>query len=421
MAAFANKSGMSFVPSSILESRKDLQEYHELEKEMHKKHKVVPDTPYICGVCGAKKKTHADLEKHFKTLHERERNKKLNRASSLKGAKRKRFLANAFPEEKVVRYREAATGVITPADQYKLDSELRRAGVAVNLVKSGSQAADRALMTFAETTWKKKGGSYDWLILLSDDTDFEPMLKDASLKRRVGTIVVGDEKYIGKGKLANAACAWMPWDIVQSGCIDKVAFENAFEYTVPNKQKKERIRQIRDIIGVDEQDGSGASYLSSSSSDENTDNEDILDDNISNQHDLDLASTSVSDSRPFSLPSSSLPSGSSSAEDTLESLASPGSSDLGLSEFPLECEDYWPLSNSYSDPLAALDSLMEGDPFHPNTSYFDFPGKSKSKSKSKSKPKSKQKQKQKQKQKSEPGSKKKEKKKSKEKGTSENK
>ncbi|RAL59366.1 hypothetical protein DID88_006856 [Monilinia fructigena] len=176
IAAFANERGMSFVPSSILESRKDLQKYYELEKEMHKKHKVVPDTPYICGVCGAKKKTHADLEKHFKMLHERERNKKLNRASSMKGAKRKKFLANAFPEEKVVRYREAATGVITPADQYKLDSELRRAGVTVNLVKSGSQAADQALMTFAETMWKKKGGSYDWLILLSDDADFEPML-----------------------------------------------------------------------------------------------------------------------------------------------------------------------------------------------------------------------------------------------------
>ncbi|KAJ8061003.1 hypothetical protein OCU04_010081 [Sclerotinia nivalis] len=308
IAAFANQDGMSFVPPEVRESRKDLNEYYKLEEEMHKKHKIKPETPYVCGVCGNKKKTHADLVKHFETLHARERKKKMDKVNQFKGAKRKKLLAKMLPIEKTIKYKEAAVGVITPADRYKLNSELRRAGVMVNLVRSVRQAADIALMAYAKSMAKKKGNPYDWLILISDDTDFWSMVKDASLGRGIGTIVVGDKKHGGKKKLARAACAWLPWDMLETGCIDRDVVEGAFADTVLVEKKEKRIRQMREIFGVRDQDGDGASYSSIFSSDENIDDhEDILDHDISIQDDSELSSTFDPDSDLSDLSSLGIP------------------------------------------------------------------------------------------------------------------
>lgn len=47
--------------------------------------------PYVCGYCGRKCKTNKKFKKHFRDLHERERNKRMNRLNLLKGGKRDNF------------------------------------------------------------------------------------------------------------------------------------------------------------------------------------------------------------------------------------------------------------------------------------------------------------------------------------------
>ncbi|KAF7951618.1 hypothetical protein EAE96_006920 [Botrytis aclada] len=291
IAAFANRARMSFVPSSILESRKELKDYYALEDKLHRKYKIKPDEPYVCGVCGNKMKTQVQLEKHFK-IHEKERSKKLNRAAHLKGKKRAKFVARALSKEKTTKYHEAAVGIKSPADRYKLDTELRRAGVVVNLVSSSPEAADEAIVAYATALRQRESTSYDWLILISDDTDFRDLVKRLS-RKGVGTIVVGDRlRKVGRQpsrKLAMAACAWVPWSLVETGCIDKDDIKEAFRDTLLTEKKEDKIRQIKQIFGVSEQDGI-VEPDSRPSSDEN-DDQDISDQNISHQQVSDFSGT----------------------------------------------------------------------------------------------------------------------------------
>ncbi|TGO70259.1 hypothetical protein BOTNAR_0002g00430 [Botryotinia narcissicola] len=308
IAAFANRSGMSFVPSSVIESRKELKEYYMLEHKLHRKYKIKPDEPYVCGICGNKKKTQVELAKHFK-IHEKERGKKLTAAAQLKGNKRARFVARELSTEKNAKYHEAAVGITRPADRYKLDTELRRAGVVVNLVKSSSQAADKAIIAYSNKMRQRKATLYDWLILISDDTDFWDLVKRLS-RKGVGTIVVGDRmRKIGgqpSKKLARAACAWVPWSLVETGCVDKDTIKEAFAKTVLTEKKDEKIRQIKEIFGISEQDGIVESYSRHSFNE--SDDSDISDQKISNQHASNLSGTYIPNSvldldldRPLSL------------------------------------------------------------------------------------------------------------------------
>ncbi|TEY35156.1 hypothetical protein BOTCAL_0603g00070 [Botryotinia calthae] len=292
IAAFANRSGMSFVPSSIIESRKELKDYYALEDKLHRKYKIKPAEPYVCGICGNKKKTQVELVKHFK-IHEKERGKKLNAAAQLKGGKRARFVARELSKEKNAKYHEAAVGITRPDDRYKLDTELRRAGVVVNLVDSSSQAADKAIIAYANAMRHRKETLYDWLVLISDDTDFGDLVKRLS-RKGVGTIVVGEQmRKVGSNpsrNLVRAACAWVPWNLVETGCIDKDAIKESFANTVLTEKKEEKIRQIKEVFGVSDENGILESY-SRQSSDE--DDQDILDQNISNQHASNLSGTSI--------------------------------------------------------------------------------------------------------------------------------
>lgn len=58
-----------------------------------------PSEPYVCGYCGRKCKTNEKLKKHFRDLHERERNKRMNRLNSLKGNKRDKFRVSLSDKE----------------------------------------------------------------------------------------------------------------------------------------------------------------------------------------------------------------------------------------------------------------------------------------------------------------------------------
>ncbi|GLT34216.1 hypothetical protein SLA2020_087430 [Shorea laevis] len=205
MSAYANRHAFIHLPQWVVEERRERKNLDILER----KGIVTPSEPYVCGVCGRKCKTNLDLKKHFRQLHERERQKKMNRMKSLKGKKRQRY------KEKYIsgnhKYNEAARGVIKPKVGYGLASELRRAGVYVKTVEDKPQAADWALKRQMQHSMSR---GIDWLFLVSDDKDFVEMLRRAR-EANLGTVVVGDRDR-ALGRLADL---WVPWIGVENGDI----------------------------------------------------------------------------------------------------------------------------------------------------------------------------------------------------------
>ncbi|KAL6296222.1 hypothetical protein ACE6H2_004364 [Prunus campanulata] len=217
-SAYANRHAFDHLPQWVIEQRRERKQLDILER----KGLVVPSEPYICGVCGRKCKSNLDLKKHFKQLHERERQKKLNRMRSLKGKKRQRF------KERFVsgnhKYNEAARSLIKPKVGYGLASELRRAGVFVKTVEDKPQAADWALKRQMQHSMSR---GIDWLFLVSDDSDFSEMLRKAR-EANLGTVVVGDfDRALGRH-----ADVWVPWIGVENGEVSE-------KDLVPNRRRSE--------------------------------------------------------------------------------------------------------------------------------------------------------------------------------------
>lgn len=205
VSAYANRHAFVHLPHWIRDQR------HEQRREdlLERKGIVAPSEPYVCSVCGRKCKTRLDLKKHFKQLHEREREKKMNRMKSLKGKKRQRFKERFIVNDH--KYMEAARTLITPKVGYGLAAELRRAGVFVKTVEDKPQAADWALKRQMQHSLSR---GIDWLVLVSDDSDFVEMLKRARASK-LGTVVVGDwDRALGR-----QADLWVPWNRVENGEI----------------------------------------------------------------------------------------------------------------------------------------------------------------------------------------------------------
>ncbi|CAM8929217.1 unnamed protein product [Rhodiola kirilowii] len=203
ISAYANRHAFIHLPQWVLEERRERRKADILER----KGLVVPSDPYICSVCGRKCKTNLDLKKHFKQLHERERQKKLNRMNSLKGKKRQKFKERYISGN--YKYNEAARELIKPKVGYGLAGELRRAGVYVKTVEDKPQAADWAVKRQMQHSMSK---GIDWLFLISDDSDFKDMLKRAR-EASLGTVVVGDfDRALGR-----EADLWIPWIGVENG------------------------------------------------------------------------------------------------------------------------------------------------------------------------------------------------------------
>uniref|UniRef100_A0A7N1A5D4 C2H2-type domain-containing protein n=1 Tax=Kalanchoe fedtschenkoi TaxID=63787 RepID=A0A7N1A5D4_KALFE len=197
MSAYANRHAFIHLPHWVLEERRERRRADVLER----KGLVVPSEPYVCSVCGRKWKTNLDLKRHFKQLHERERQKKLNRMNSLKGKKRQKYKERYISGNH--KYNEAARELIKPKVGYGLASELRRAGVFVKTVEDKPQAADWALKRQMQHSMSR---GIDWLFLISDDSDFTDMLKRAK-SANLGTVVVGDfDRALGR-----EADLWIPW------------------------------------------------------------------------------------------------------------------------------------------------------------------------------------------------------------------
>lgn len=203
MSAYANRHAFVHLPQWVLEERRERKQLDILER----KGLVASPQPYICGVCGRKCKTNLDLKKHFKQLHERERQKKLNRMRSLKGKKRQRYKERFISGNN--KYSEEARRLVTPKVGYGLAAELRRAGVYVKTVEDKPQAADWALKRQIEHSMSR---GVDWLVLVSDDSDFSEILRKAR-EASLGTVVVGDRD----GALGRHADLWVPWIEVENG------------------------------------------------------------------------------------------------------------------------------------------------------------------------------------------------------------
>ncbi|KAE8695833.1 transcription factor LHW-like [Hibiscus syriacus] len=207
MSAYANGHAFIHLPQWVLQKRRERRSLDILER----KGIVTPAEPYICGVCGRKCKTDLDLKKHFKQLHERERQKKLNRMQSLKGKKHQRFKERHISGNH--KYNEAARSLIKPRIGYGLASELRRAGVYVKKVEDKPQAADWALKRQMQHSLSR---GIDWLFLVSDDKDFVEMLRRAR-ESNLGTVVVGDwDRCLGRH-----ADLWVSWVEVENGELTK--------------------------------------------------------------------------------------------------------------------------------------------------------------------------------------------------------
>ncbi|KAL2931801.1 hypothetical protein RDABS01_037211 [Bienertia sinuspersici] len=203
VSAYANRHAFRHLPSWVLEERRERRQLDVLER----KGIVTPSQPYVCSVCGRKCKTNLDLKKHFKQLHERERQKKLSRMKQLKGKKRQRFKERYL--DKNHKFEEAARTLITPKVGYGLAKELRRAGVFVKTVEDKPQAADWALKRQMMHSMSR---GVDWMFLVSDDSDFREMLKKAG-EANLGTVVVGDRNGV-LGSHADLWCLGLRWRMV---------------------------------------------------------------------------------------------------------------------------------------------------------------------------------------------------------------
>ncbi|KAJ4907506.1 C2H2-like zinc finger protein [Raphanus sativus] len=205
ISAYANRHAFIHLPHWVVEERRSRRSLDFAER----KGEVVQAEPYVCGVCGRKCKTNLDLKKHFKQLHERERQKKVNRMRSLKGKKRQKFKERYVSGNE--KYNEAARRLLTPKVGYGLEAELRRAGVYVKTVEDKPQAADWAVKRQIQHSMTR---GIDWLVLVSDDKDFSDMLRKAR-EADLGTVVVSDRD----GVLGRQADLWVPWMGVENGEI----------------------------------------------------------------------------------------------------------------------------------------------------------------------------------------------------------
>ncbi|XP_061364079.1 uncharacterized protein LOC133307569 [Gastrolobium bilobum] len=256
ISAYANRHAFIHLPQWVVEERRERKQLDIMER----KRVVTPSEPYTCGVCGRKCKTNMDLKKHFKQLHQRERQKKLNRARSLKGKAKQRFM------ERFIRgnhkYNEAARSLVTPKVGYGLASELRRAGVFVKTVEDKPQAADWALKRQMQHSMSR---GIDWLFLVSDDSDFSDMLRRAR-EANLGTVVVGD----WDRALRRHCDLWVPWIGVENGEISetdlipkirgreegfvKDGLEQDYDYMLVNSEDEEDTEEGEDVFYINSED-----------------------------------------------------------------------------------------------------------------------------------------------------------------------
>lgn len=211
MVAYANRHAFSYVPPDVREQRKERKVLNKLEN----KGVIRPMEPYLCRVCGRKFYTNEKLINHFKQIHEREHTKRVSQIESARGKRRVNLVAKY--SMKMEKYKNSARDVLTPKVGYGLAGELKRAGFFVNMVSDKPQAADIALRNNIVDVMDKRKA--DCLVLVSDDSDFVDILKEAKM-RCLRTVVVGD---INDGPLKRTADVGFSWRDILMGKAKKEA------------------------------------------------------------------------------------------------------------------------------------------------------------------------------------------------------
>ncbi|PIN02825.1 hypothetical protein CDL12_24660 [Handroanthus impetiginosus] len=211
MIAYANRHAFSYVPPSVRAQRREKKSLNELETMGV----IKPDEPYVCRVCGRRFYTNEKLINHFKQIHEREQMKRLNQIESARGKRRVNMIAKYAM--KMEKYRNAARDILTPKVGYGLADELKRAGFWVREVSDKPQVADVALRNQMVDMMDKR--IIECLFLVSDDSDFVNVLKEARL-RCLKTVVVGDNN---DGTLKRTADAAFSWQEIMMGKAKKEA------------------------------------------------------------------------------------------------------------------------------------------------------------------------------------------------------
>ncbi|KAL6979690.1 hypothetical protein U1Q18_021347 [Sarracenia purpurea var. burkii] len=211
MIAYANSHAFSYVPPEIQEQRKEKKALNQLEK----KGILKPVEPYICRVCGRRFYRNDKLVNHFKQIHEREQTKRLNQIDSARGKRRVKLVAKF--SMKMEKYKNAVRDVLTPKVGYGLADELKRAGFWVRTVSDKPQAADIALRNHMVDIMDRR--RVECLVLVSDDSDFMEVLKEAKL-RCLKTVVVGDSN---DGALKRTADTGFSWQEIMLGKAKKEA------------------------------------------------------------------------------------------------------------------------------------------------------------------------------------------------------
>lgn len=199
MIAYANHHAFRYVPPTVRAQMGERKALNGLENMGI----VKPDEPYTCRVCGRRFYNNEKFINHFKQIHEREQMKRVNQIESARGKRRVNLVAkNAMKMEK---YRNAARDILTPKVGYGLMDELKRAGVWVGKVSDKPQAADSALRNHMVDIMDRR--MVECIVLVSDDSDFVEILKEARL-RCLKTVVVGDSNDGALKRTADAAFSW---------------------------------------------------------------------------------------------------------------------------------------------------------------------------------------------------------------------
>ncbi|KAB5564399.1 hypothetical protein DKX38_004453 [Salix brachista] len=211
MVAYANRHAFSYVPQVVREERKHRKSLNQLEN----KGVIKPVESYLCRVCGRNFYNNEKFINHFKQIHEREQQKRLNQIESARGKRRVMLVAKYAM--KMQKYKNAARDILTPKVGYGLADELKRAGFWVRTVLDKPQAADVALKDHMVDMMDKRRA--ECLVLVSDDSDFVHVLKEAK-SRCLKTVVVGD---VNDGALKRVADAGFSWQEILMGKAKKDA------------------------------------------------------------------------------------------------------------------------------------------------------------------------------------------------------
>ncbi|KAK8559895.1 hypothetical protein V6N13_016627 [Hibiscus sabdariffa] len=199
MVVYANQYLFSHIPKVVWKQRRERKLLNQLEN----KGAIKSIEPYICKVCGRRFYTNEKLVNQFKQIHERKHQKRLNQIKSARGSRRVKLVGKYLM--KMEKYKNAARDVLISKIGYDLVDELKRTGFWVGTVSNRPQAVDVALRDHMVDVMDRRKA--ECLVLVSDDSDFVGILKEAKL-RCLKTVVVGDADDGALKRVTDAGFSW---------------------------------------------------------------------------------------------------------------------------------------------------------------------------------------------------------------------